>query len=189
MTLSLPASSGGTGTAPATPSARSCSTWRDSQPASFSQKDATRRRSSLAVEQCNSAAASSQRDGERREPDLSAQQGDVVLGLAGAVGGVQVLADVVAGVGEEHVRHERDGARRALDVQHHALLRATRFNQSFYVAWPPDSAIGIYMSCNGGQEIEDKQIIAHSPPMPVEEDMLGLLADGEHPVAAAATGC
>lgn len=59
--------------------------------------------------------------------DLSAQQGDVVVGLVGAVGGVQVVADVVAGVGEEHVRHERDGARRALDVQHHALLRAMRF--------------------------------------------------------------
>jgi len=58
------------------------------------------------------------------ESDLSAQQGDVVLGLIGAVGGVQVVADVVAGVGEEHVRHERDGARRAFDVQHHASLRA-----------------------------------------------------------------
>jgi hypothetical protein len=34
-----------------------------------------------------------------------------------------VVADVVAGVGEEHVGDERDGARRALDVQHHASLR------------------------------------------------------------------
>jgi len=52
--------------------------------------------------------------------NLGAQQGDVVVGLVGAVGGVEVLADVVAGVGEEHVGDERDGARRALDVQHHA---------------------------------------------------------------------
>ena len=57
--------------------------------------------------------------------NLGAQQGDVVVGLAGAVGGVEVLADVVAGVGEEHVGDERDGARRALDVQHHASLRAS----------------------------------------------------------------
>jgi hypothetical protein len=120
MTLSLPASSGGTGTAPATPSARSCSTWQESEPASFR----TTRRGE--AHWLLSNAIQQQHDGGtgNGKPDLSAQQGDVVVGLVGAVGGVQVLADVVAGVGEEHVRHERDGARRALDVQHHASLRA-----------------------------------------------------------------
>lgn len=98
------------------------------------------------------------------EADLSAQQGDVVLGLAGGVGGVQVRADVVAGVGEEHVRHERDGARRALDVQHHASLRrasecdSDQSAQLFFLFWAPGCvALRAYMWCEcDGKEIEDK---------------------------------
>lgn len=106
MTGSLPASSGGTGTTPAIPSDRSCSTWQILFPP-FRKTKPARSVVELAMEGTY----------------LGTQHGDVVVGLVGAVGGVEVLADVVAGVGEEHVGNERDGARRALDVQHHASLR------------------------------------------------------------------
>jgi hypothetical protein len=91
-----------------------------------------------------------------------------------------VVADVVAGVGEEHVGDERDGARRALDVQHHASLRGG-IELTF-----------LSSDCCYQSESVNRLGIDRSLLTTVEEDRRrwqGPLADGGgRPVAAAAVG-